>query len=230
GGRRILLNEVTVVLGLPVQRYMLEPTEEVHIRAVVHPKGSYPGRSRLEQLLRKAAVSSWGHPLYAEVSDDSPVDGRARLKEIFDTRVGVLEGDLTDMPEITEPFDTVIHSASSVSFDPPIDEAFRTNVGGAQNLYEALLASGQDPHVIHVSTAYVGGISKGLRQEGSLRADVDWRAEYEAALAARARVEAESRKPETLRSQIRAAKGRVGRMGPKTVAAASEDARREWVD
>src|SRR5699024_4311284 len=62
------------------------------------------------------------------------------------------------------------------------------------------------------------------------RADVDWRAEYEAALAARARVEAESRKPETLRSQIRAAKGRVGRMGPKTVAAASEDARREWVD
>src|SRR5699024_1825973 len=106
-----------------------------------------------------------------------------------------------------------------VSFDPPIDEAFRTNVGGAQNLYEALLASGQDPHVIHVSTAYVGGISKGLRQEGSLRADVDWRAEYEAALAARARVEAESRKPETLRSQIRAAKGRVGRMGPKTVAA-----------
>ena len=144
--------------------------------------------------------------------------------------MGVLEGDLTNMPEITEPFDTVIHSASSVSFDPPIDDAFRTNVGGAQNLYEALLASGQDPHVIHVSTAYVGGISKGLRQEGSLQADVDWRAEYEAALAARARVEAESRKPETLRSQIRAAKVRVGRMGPKTVAAVSEDARREWVD
>src|SRR5699024_12305402 len=174
--------------------------------------------------------SSWADLLAAEGSDDSPVDGRARLKEIFDTRVGVLEGDLTDMPEITEPFDTVIHSASSVSFDPPIDEAFRTNVGGAQNLYEALLASGQDPHVIHVSTAYVGGISKGLRQEGSLRADVDWRAEYEAALAARARVEAESRKPETLSSQIRAAKGRAGRMGPQTVAAVTEDARREWGD
>ena len=105
-------------------------------------------------------------------------------------RVGVLEGDLTDMPAITEPVDTVIHSASSVSFDPPIDDAFRTNVGGARNLYEALLASGQDPHVIHVSTAYVGGISKGLRQEGSLRSDVDWRAEFDAALAARERVEA----------------------------------------
>src|SRR5699024_9719784 len=158
----------------------------------------------------------------AEGSDDSPVDGRARLKEIFDTRVGVLEGDLTDMPEITEPFDTVIHSASSVSFDPPIDEASRTNVRAAQNLYEALLASGQDPQVIPVATASVGGTSSGRRPAGSRRADVDWRAEYEAALAARARVEAESRKPETLRSQIRAAKGRVGRMGPKTVAAASE--------
>jgi HAD superfamily hydrolase (TIGR01490 family) len=142
----------------------------------------------------------------------------------------VLEGDLTDMPPLTEPIDTVIHSASSVSFDPPIDEAFRTNVGGARNLYEALLASGQDPHVIHVSTAYVGGISKGLRQEGSLRADVDWRAEYEAALAARDRVEAESRRPETLRSQIRTAKLQVGRMGPKSVASVSEEARRAWVE
>src|SRR5690606_24824499 len=97
-----------------------------------------------------------------------------------------------------------------------------TNVGGAQNLYEALLASGQDPHVIHVSTAYVGGIAKGLRQEGSLKADVDWRAEYQAALDARDRVDAESRRPETLRSQIRDAKLRDGRMGPKAVASASE--------
>src|SRR5699024_3078582 len=103
-------------------------------------------------------------------------------------------------------------------------------IGGAQNLYEALLASGQDPHVIHVSTAYVGGISQGLRQHGSLRADVDWRAEYEPARAARAPGEAEARNPETRRAHIRAATGRVGRMGPKTVAAASEDARREWVD
>ncbi|ATG50974.1 HAD-IB family hydrolase [Brachybacterium vulturis] len=230
GARRILLTGVTGFLGQAVLRSLLETTENVHVTAVVRPKGSVTGRKRLEQLLRKPVFSSWAELLGAQGEDGTAVDGRARLKEIFDARVSVLEGDLTDMPAITEPLDVVIHSASSVSFDPPIDEAFRTNVGGAQNLYEALLASGQDPHVIHVSTAYVGGISKGLRQEGSLQADVDWRAEYEAALAARARVEAESRKPETLRSQIRAAKLRVGRMGPKTVAAASEDARREWVD
>src|SRR5699024_3683055 len=106
-----------------VLRSLLETTEDVHVTAVVRPKGSVTGRRRLEQLLRKPVFSSWADLLAAEGSDDSPVDGRARLKEIFDTRVGVLEGDLTDMPEITEPFDTVIHSASSVSFEPPIDEA-----------------------------------------------------------------------------------------------------------
>ncbi|GAA1490875.1 HAD-IB family hydrolase [Brachybacterium sacelli] len=225
GDRRILLTGVTGFLGQAVLRSLLETTEHTHVTAVVRPKGSLSGRKRLEQLLRKPVFSSWADALGAEGQD-----GKAVVKEAFDARVDVLEGDLTDMPAIEEPIDVVIHSASSVSFDPPIDEAFRTNVGGARNLYEALLASGQDPHVIHVSTAYVGGIAKGLRQEGSLQTDVDWRAEYQAALEARDRVEAESRRPETLRSQIRGAKLRDGRMGPKAVAAASEEARRAWVD
>jgi HAD superfamily hydrolase (TIGR01490 family) len=230
GGRRILLTGVTGFLGQAVLRSLLETTEDVHVTAVVRPKGSVTGRKRLEQLLRKPVFASWAEQLEKDGALEGAADGKARLKDILDARVGVLEGDLTDMPAITERVDTVIHSASSVSFDPPIDDAFRTNVGGARNLYEALLASGQDPHVIHVSTAYVGGISKGLRQEGSLRADVDWRAEYDAALAARERVEAESRRPETLRSQIRSAKLQVGRMGPKSVASVSEDARRDWVE
>ena len=143
GGRRILLTGVTGFLGQAVLRSLLETTEDAHVTAVIRPKGSVTGRKRLEQLLRKPVFSSWAELLGADGSD-----GAARLKEIFDARVGVLEGDLTDMPAITDPFDVVIHSASSVSFDPPIDEAFRTNVGGAQNLYEALLASGQDPHEI----------------------------------------------------------------------------------
>src|SRR5699024_10934797 len=104
------------------------------------------------------------------------------------------------------------------------------NVGGARNLYQALLDSGQDPHVIHVSTDYVGGISKGLRQEGKLVHDGDWLAEDQAAQEARQRVEAESRRPATLSSQMRSARARDGRMGPTAVATASEVARRAWVD
>ena len=219
GGRRILLTGVTGFLGQAVLQCLLETTEDVHVTAVVRPKGSVSGQARLEQLLRKPVFSTWAQKV-----------GKDEVREIFAARVSALEGDLTDLPALTEPYDVVIHSASSVSFDPPIDEAFRTNVGGARNLYEALLASGQDPHVIHVSTAYVGGISKGLRQEGRLVHDVDWRREYEAAQDARARVEAESRRPETLRAQMRTARLRDGRMGPKAVAAAAETARRAWVD
>ncbi|MGP5089809.1 HAD-IB family hydrolase [Brachybacterium tyrofermentans] len=231
GDRRILLTGVTGFLGQAVLRSLLETTDNTYITAVVRPKGSLSGLKRLEQLLRKPVFSSWADALdeNGQGGPDSQ-DGKAVVKAAFDARVSVLEGDLTDMPAIEDPFDVVIHSASSVSFDPPIDDAFRTNVGGARNLYEALLASGQDPHVIHVSTAYVGGIAKGLRQEGSLQTDVDWRAEYQAALDARARVDAESRRPETLRSQIRGATLRTGRMGPKAVASASEEARRAWVD
>ncbi|MGY5765453.1 HAD-IB family hydrolase [Brachybacterium sp. DNPG3] len=232
--RRILLTGVTGFLGQAVLRSLLETDETVRVTAVVRPKGSVTGRKRLEGLLRKPVFASWADEIdkasAESAADGARVSGKERVQEIFDARVDVLEGDLTDMPAITEPLDVVIHSASSVSFDPPIDEAFRTNVGGARNLYQALLDSGQDPHVIHVSTAYVGGISKGLRREGSLEAQVDWEAEYRAAQDARVRVEAESRRPETLRTQIRAAKVRHGRMGPKAVAAAAEEARRAWVD
>lgn len=216
--RRILLTGVTGFLGQAVLQSLLETTDDVHVTAVIRPRGATSGRQRLDALLKKPVFAPWRERIGSEAA-----------QRIFCERVGVLEGDLTDMPAITEPFDTVIHSASSVSFDPPIDEAFTTNVGGARNLYEALLASGQDPHVIHVSTAYVGGISKGLRQEGRLVHDVDWREEYQAALEARTRVDAESRRPENLRRQLRAARATTGRMGPKAVAAEAEAARRAWV-
>ncbi len=216
--QQILLTGVTGFLGQAVLQSLLENFPAVRVTALVRPKGVQTGRKRLEGLLRKPVFTSWGERVGAD-----------EVRRAFDERVDILEGDLTDMPAIEQRIDTVIHSASSVSFDPPIDEAFRTNVGGARNLYEALLASGQDPHVIHVSTAYVGGISKGLRQEGSLVHDVDWRAEHEAALAAHHRVEAQSRTPETLRSQMLAARVRQGKMGPKAVAAAAEELRTTWV-
>ncbi|QCR53031.1 HAD-IB family hydrolase [Brachybacterium sp. SGAir0954] len=222
GKRRILLTGVTGFLGQAVLRSLLETTEDTHVTAVIRPKGAVPGAKRLEGLLRKPVFATWVEKVGG--------GDREKAAEVFRSRVDVLEGDLTDMPAIDRPLDVVIHSASSVSFDPPIDEAFRTNVGGARNLYEALLASGQDPHVIHVSTAYVGGAAKGLRQEGSLDHTVDWRTEFDAALAARERVEAESRRPETLRGQMRSARLRDGRMGPKAVASAAEDARSAWVD
>ena len=53
------------------------------------------------------------------------------------------------------------------------------------SLTQAVAASGSRPHVVHVSTAYVAGLTKGIVPEAPLPHRIDWRAEGEAALAAR---------------------------------------------
>lgn len=216
--KEILLTGVTGFLGQAVLQVLLENHPSVRVTAVVRPKGSLSGRKRLESLLRKPVFSAWAERV-----------GKDEVARAFEERVDVLEGDLTDLPALERNFDVVIHSASSVSFDPPINEAFSTNVGGAKSLYEALLAAKQDPHVIHVSTAYVSGIAKGLRREGRLSHDADWRAEFDMALAAKERVEAQSRTPEVLKKLMRKADSHAGKMGPKASASLAEKARQDWV-
>lgn len=215
---RVLLTGATGFLGQAVLERLLSDHEGVHVTAVVRPRGSISGAQRLRQLLRKPAFRTWREA----VGDDE-------AQRVFAERTAVLEGDLSALAEITEPFDVVIHSASTVSFDPPIHEAFSTNVGGATGLYDALLASGQDPHVIHVSTCYVGGIAKGLRPEAPVDHDVDWAAEYAAAQRARDEAEMASRTPERLQAIIDDATAHHGKEGPKSVARAAEAAREEWV-
>lgn len=215
---RVLLTGVTGFLGQAVLERLLSGYDDVHVTAVIRPKGTLSGQKRLQQLLRKPVFKTWRESV-----------GKERAEELFAERTSVVEGDLTGLANIAEPFDVVIHSASTVSFDPPIDEAFKVNVGGAVGLYDALGATGQDPHVIHVSTCYVGGIAKGLRPEAPVEHDVDWNAEFEAALAAAGTAQVESRSPERLQSFIRQATAQHGKEGPKSVARAAEEARLAWV-
>lgn len=222
--REVLLTGATGFLGQAILQAFLEHFPDVRVTSIVRPKGTLSGKKRLEGLLRKPVFTSWAERASKE-----------EVQQAFDARCDVLEGDLTDIPALDRSFDVVIHSASSVSFDPPIDEAFATNVGGAKNLYEALLESagrlpgGQDPHVIHVSTSYVHGIAKGLRQEGSLTHSTSWREEFDAALAAAERVDAQSRTPEVLKKLMRSAEVASGKMGPKEIAKVAEANRRDWV-
>ncbi|HWR86631.1 MAG TPA: SDR family oxidoreductase [Rhodoglobus sp.] len=216
----VFLTGGTGFVGQAILERLLSSHPGTRVSLLIRGKGSQSGQDRLTSLLRKPVFKQW----------IESVGGADAAAEIIARRVSVVEGSLGRIDTaLPSDLDVVIHSASTVSFDPPIDEAFDTNVGGARTVYGALLESGSDPHVVHISTCYVGGIRKGIVPEASLTHDVDWRAEYEAAKGARERVELESRRPEALRDQLERAKARHGKTGPQAVAQFAEAARVEWV-
>ncbi|WP_040161100.1 SDR family oxidoreductase [Nigerium massiliense] len=221
--RRILLTGATGFVGQAVLLALLELTDDVDPIAVVRPGRGSSARERLDALLAKPSFAGF-------VS----ARGEEGAREEFFRRVGVIEGDLTGLErnqdaiaylrEVGE-LHAAIHCASAVSFDLPIDEAFDTNVGGAVGLYGVLDAAGLDPHVVHVSTAYVGGSARGLRTEGPLPHTVDWEAERAWADEVRREAEVESRKSEALAGHLRVARIMHGKEGPHAIAAAAEEAR-----
>jgi HAD superfamily hydrolase (TIGR01490 family) len=145
-------------------------------------------------------------------------------------RLTVLEGDVPDRIPHLPAVDVVVHCAASVSFDPPIDQAFRTNVQGAVALYEAAAAAEGRPYLVHVSTAYVAGSKKGVVPEAPLEHEVDWRTEMESAIGARQATEDASRKPEMLDAFMAEAEREHRRAGPMAVSEAAEQRRRSWVE
>jgi HAD superfamily hydrolase (TIGR01490 family) len=218
GSSHILVTGATGFVGQAILERLLSSHPGTRISLLIRPKSRTGGESRLAALLKKPVFRSWRESV-----------GDAEVERALRERLSVVEGDLSSPGELPGDIDIVIHSASTVSFDPPIDDAFQTNVDGATGLYGALLRSGSDPHVVHVSTAYVAGMRKGIAPEASLEHEIDWRAENEAARSARRRVEMASRQPEVLSSLLARARAKHGKVGPQTVAQAAEAARVEWV-
>ena len=145
--------------------------------------------------------------------------GRGRRRRLLSRASRSCPGDI----------DVAIHSAATVAFDPPIDEGFQTNLLGAMNLYRGVLAGGSRPALVHVSTAYVAGVQKGVIPERTLDHRVDWRLEADLALQSRRDVEAASRKPELLERFLEDAAKEHSRAGPTTVADDAEQRRKEWM-
>src|SRR5699024_10058586 len=148
---------------------------------------------------------------------------------LLNARVRVLEGDMSAVPELPRDLDAVVHCAGDVSFNPPVDHAFTTNVVGTRDLLERIEAAGDDIHYVHVSTAYVAGRRRGTVLEGPVDHDVDLEAELSWGLAQREVVERESRSSDRLADIRGKAERDHGRAGPLTAAAAAEEKRREWV-
>lgn len=217
--RHVLLTGGTGFLGQAVLERLLADYPETRIALLIRPRGATTAADRATGLLAKPVFNTWK----ARVGEDTAA-------AIFAERVHALSGDVTSgLPELPGDIDTVIHCASTVSFDPPVDEAFATNLSGVIALYERVAELPSQPHIVHVSTAYVAGAKKGVVPEASLEHTVSWRAELDAALAARTDVERASRRPEVLRKAIAAATKEHGKAGPQTTAGAAEELRQKWV-
>jgi nucleoside-diphosphate-sugar epimerase len=84
-------------------------------------------------------------------------DAAGGASELLDSRIEVIEGDLPNVPQLPTDLDIVVHCAGDVSFDPPIDQAFATNVIGTKALLDRMLEAVTDengqrrtvPHYVH---------------------------------------------------------------------------------
>ena len=213
-GAHVLLTGATGFLGQATLERLLSSYPDTRVSVLIRSRGERGAAERLSALLRKT--------VFRQLSQRLGADELARLVR---ERINVIEGDL-DTVGLPADLDVVIHGASTVSFDPPVDEAFRTNVSGVATLYRALTGS---PHVVHISTAYVAGTRKGVVAEAALDHQVDWRLELDMALAARADVERDSRRPEVLRRALAQAGDQHAKAGPQSTAADAERLRTEWV-
>ncbi len=218
-GARALITGVTGFLGQAVFERLLLDFPETRVVLMVRPQLGSSGRARVESLMAR--------PTFDALRERVGADG---IASILEDRVEVVEGDFAqDAPELPGDLDVVFHCAATVAFDPPIDEGFQTNLFGTVAFYDAVVASGSRPHLVHVSTAYVAGMTKGVVPEATLNHRVDWRAEAELAMATRRDVEAASRRPELLDDFIAKARKEHSRAGPQTVASDAEQRRRDWV-
>ncbi|MGH2812583.1 MAG: SDR family oxidoreductase, partial [Actinomycetota bacterium] len=211
-GKRVLLTGVTGFLGAAILERLLTDTSVKRLDLVIRGDAD----QRLKFLLSGSAFGPARQRLGSEAFD-----------RLVSERVRTIPCDLSaEAPAVPSDLDLVIHAAATVQFDPPIDQAFQTNMLGTTRLYEA---AGGKPF-IHISTAYVAGKTKGFQSEELLERDVDWRAELDAALRVRGEMEDLSRRPAVLDQLGSKAQSEVGRAGPRSTAQRTEELRREWVE
>jgi thioester reductase-like protein len=164
----VFLTGATGFLGMEVMARLLEKGDR-DVIALVRAANDAHAQERLEHILAKL----WHDP--------SPYRERARAVA-GDVTAPSLGMDAGTRSAVAEEVGAVMHCAASISFDLPLDEAREINVQGTREIIDlarqAKDAGGLD-RFIHVSTAYVAGITQGTFGEDQLDAGQEFRNTYE---------------------------------------------------
>ncbi|HKW72356.1 MAG TPA: HAD-IB family hydrolase [Candidatus Dormibacteraeota bacterium] len=228
-GKTILVTGSTGFLGKSIVEKCLRSIPDIgRLNLAIRSSARRPAGDRLE----REVLSS---PAFKRLKDELGEEGftqlvRAKLNvvgiDLGRDGLGLDERGLDDLRSS----DVVIHSAAAVEFDNPADLSAQTNLLGAARLVEALNASGAKPHLVHISTAFVGGMLRGVvREEPPLDPGLNWRHEAEVMTNLHTPVEEESRRPEILNKLRREARSRMGPAGTPAVARTTERLREKWV-
>jgi fatty acyl-CoA reductase len=223
-GKKILMTGVTGFIGEQLLWKILTELPDTTPAVLVRRKGSATAQHRMLGVVKKK--------IFAELA--AAVGGPEAL---LASRVEVIEGDLPNVPELPRDLDVVVHCAGDVSFDPPIDQAFTTNVVGTQALMDRMLEAVTDedgrltkiPHYVHISTAYTAGRRRGVIPEAAHEHTIDYRTETAAGQGMRQLIEAESRTSLQLTRLRKEAEREHRQAGYLTTAADTERRRKEWV-
>lgn len=255
-GKRFFVTGGTGFLGTALVERILRTLPEAEIVLLVRPSRRASARDRVvREILRNDCFDR----LRGELGESFDEETSRRLVAVAGdvSRDGLGLDD--DGRRLLASCDVVVHSAATVSFDAPLDQAVEINLLGparvAAVVAEARAEVAADPqataptaptpptarpalaptvHMVAVSTAYVAGTHQGEAKEQLLDAnpfslDVDWRPEVDYARRLRDDLEAESRRPEPLARFAKKAREELGGAGEHLLATRAEKLREDWI-
>jgi HAD superfamily hydrolase (TIGR01490 family) len=228
-GKTVLVTGSTGFLGKSIVEKCLRTLPDV--RRVHLAIRSSARRQAADRLHREVLASPAFRRLKQELGEERFAALAAERLSVLEMDLGREDLGLTDEGrEVLRRCDVIIHSAAAVEFDNPVDLSAQTNLLGASRLVRTLRELDATPHLVHISTAYVGGMLRGLvREELPLDPGLNWRHEAAVLSDLRGPVEEESRRPEVLDQLRRQVRSRLGPAGTPAQARAVERMRDRWV-